>query len=119
MSGLAVGGAVAVNLILWLLATMVGLPVLIVLAAGVSQHRRERLLATTGRRAVGQVVESGSDYVDMSGDAYWIRVQYDGDGELVTARLTVSQRAWQQCQVGQRVGLTYAPSRPQLVNLDL
>ena len=106
------------NLVLWLLATMVGLPVLIVLAAGISQRRRERLLAMTGRRAVGHVVESGSDYVDMSGNTYWLKVRYDCDGELVTARVTVSQRDWQQSQAGQRVGLTYVPSRPQLVDLD-
>jgi uncharacterized protein DUF3592 len=107
-----------VNLVLWLLATMVGLPVLIVLASGISQHRRERLLSTTGRRAVGHVVESGSDYVDMSGNTYWIKVQYDCDGQLVTTRVTVSQRVREQYQAGQRVGLTYVPSRPQLVDLD-
>jgi hypothetical protein len=55
----------------------------------------------------------------MSGDTYWIRVQYDGDGELATATVTVSQRAWQQYQVGQRVGLTYAPSRPQPESVNL
>ena len=71
----------------------------------------------TGRRAVGHVVESGSDYVDMSGNTYWVKVQYDCDGELVTARVTVSQRDWRQSQAGQRVGLTYVPGRPQLVDL--
>ena len=106
------------NLVLWLLATMVGLPVLIVLAAGISHHRRERLLATTGQRAVGHVVKSGSDYVDMSGNTYWVEVQYACDGGLVNARVTVSQRDWQQYQAGQRVGLTYVPSRPQFVDLD-
>jgi hypothetical protein len=64
------------------------------------------------------VVESGSDYVDMSGNTYRVKVQYDYDGELVTARVTVSRRDWQQYQAGQRVGLTYAPSRPHLVDLD-
>jgi hypothetical protein len=56
------------NGVLWLLVTMVGLPVLIVVAAGISHHRRARLIATT--------------------------------------------------QAGQRVGLAYAPSRPELVDLD-
>jgi hypothetical protein len=116
-SGFLLGGA-AVNLGLWLLATTVGLPVLIVVASGLSQHRRTRLLATTGRHATGYVVQTGSDYVDMSGDTYWVKVQYDCDGELVTARVTVRQRDWERYRAVKRVGLTYVPSRPQLVDLD-
>ena len=103
---------------LWVLVVpiaVVGLPVLTLLAFG---RREARLLAATGRRATGRVLASGCDTDGLGGDTYWVRVQYSCDGEAVTARVVVNRRDQQRFRAGQRVGLIYAPSRPQLVRLD-
>jgi Protein of unknown function (DUF3592) len=101
---------------------MFGLPIAVVagaaLTASALRRRRDRLLVTTGQRAIGHVLESGCDTDDMGGSSYWVRVQYIYDGEAVTTKVPVSHRDQQRYRVGQRVGLTYAPSRPQVVKLD-
>ncbi|GAA4631862.1 hypothetical protein GCM10023196_062910 [Actinoallomurus vinaceus] len=106
------------SLILW----MFGLPAAVLAAVvGVTaavQRRRDRLIATTGRRAIGRVLAAGSDTYDLGGSTYWVRVQFDYDGEPVTARVVVSERDQRQYRVSQRIALTYAPSRPQVVKLD-
>lgn len=101
---------------------MVGLPIAVVIVsagtASALRRRRDRLLVTTGQRAIGQVLESGCDTDGLGGSTYWVRVQYVYDGEAVTTKVVVSHRDQQRYRVGQRVGLTYAPSRPQVVQLD-
>ncbi len=49
---------------------------------------------------------------------YWVKAQYDHDGGLVTAKVAVSNQDLQRHRAGQRVGLTYAPGRSELVRLD-
>jgi len=68
--------------------------------------------------AIGHVLAVGHDDDDQGGRSYWVKVQYDYDGEPVTVRVGISHRDQQQYQAGQRVGLTFAPSRPRIVRLD-
>ena len=100
------------------LAMVIALPIAVVAVAAVFRHRREKLLATTGRRATGRVLASGRDGDSLSGETHWVSVQYNYDGELVTAKAEVSPRDQKRYRIGQPVRLTYAPSRPQLVRLD-
>jgi hypothetical protein len=102
----------------WMFGIPIALVVVCVLTASAFQRRRDRLLAATGRRAIGRVLASGYDTDGMGGDTYWVRVQYPYAGESVTAKVVVSPRDQKRYRVGQRVGLTYAPSRPQVVKLD-
>ncbi len=101
---------------------MFGAPAAVVVVAGLTasafRRRRDKLITTTGRRAIGRVLAVGCDTDDLGGSTEWVRVQYHCDGEPVTARVVVSHRDQQRYRVGQRIGLTYAPSRPQIVNLD-
>lgn len=110
------------SLDLWLATAMcvapVGVVALIILTAGVFQRRRERLLATTGRRAIGRVLALGYDSDGLGGDTYWVKVQYDHDDQTLTSNVTVSYRDRQRYPVGQRIGLTYATGRPHVVRLD-
>jgi Protein of unknown function (DUF3592) len=87
------------------------------LAVSASRRRQDNLMATTGRRATGRVQAVGRDNDGMGDLTYWVRVQYEYDGP-VTAKVVVSKRDQERYRVGQRVGLTYAPSRSQLVRLD-
>jgi hypothetical protein len=103
---------------LWLLVTPPAVLLLAVLAQPGLRHRRDTLLATTGRGAIGRVLALGSDDDGMGIRMCWVRVQYDHDGEPVIAKVMVSDRQQQGYRTGQRVGLTYAPSRSQLVRLD-
>jgi hypothetical protein len=82
------------------------------------RRRRDNLITTTGRGAIGRVVAVGRDDDDLGGSSYWVQVQYDYDGEPVTVKVGISHRDQQRYQVGQRVGLTFAPGRPQVVRLD-
>jgi Protein of unknown function (DUF3592) len=106
----------------WMIGGMVGLPVAVVvvssLTASAFRHRKDALIATTGRHAIGRVLDMGCHTADMGGTTHWVKVQYDYDGEPVTATVLVSQRDQQRYRAGQRVGLTYAPSRSQVVRLD-
>lgn len=95
-----------------------GLVAVLFLVGSATRRRRDRLLATTGRRAVGRVLASGCDTDDLGSSTHWVKVEYSADGELITTRVVVSERDQQQLRVGQRVGLTYAPSRPGVVELD-
>ena len=87
---------------------MFGLPIAVVagsaLTASAFRHRRERLLVTTGQRAIGQVRESGCDTDDMGGSSYWVRVQYIYDGEAVTTKVPVSHRDQQRYRVASGSG---------------
>jgi hypothetical protein len=89
-----------------------------VLASSAARQRRETLLMTTGRHTVGRVLELGRSDDGLGLVNYWIRVEYDYDGQTATARVGASQREQQRYQVGQRVGLTFATSRPTVVRLD-
>jgi hypothetical protein len=99
-----------------------GAPALVIalgaLAASASRNRRETLLTTTGRQAFGRVLDVGQSDDGLGLVSYWIRVEFDYDGEPVTASVTVSQREQQRYRVGQRVGLTFAASRHKVVRLD-
>jgi hypothetical protein len=101
---------------------MFGLPIAVVIVsagtASALRRRRDRLLVTTGQRAVGHVRESGCDTDGLGGSTYWVRVQYVYDSEAVTTKVVVSHRDQERYRVGQPVGLTYAPIRPQVVRLD-
>jgi hypothetical protein len=101
---------------------MIGAPVVVVaasvLTASAFRQRRDRLLDETGRHAFGRVLATGRDDDGLGSISFWIKVEYAYDGELVRAKVIVSQREQQRYQVGQRVGLTYAPSRSQVVRLD-
>jgi hypothetical protein len=102
----------------WIIAAPVVLVAGSVLLASVFRRRRDELLATTGRGAIGRVLAVGSDGDGLGSTSYWVRVEYSYDGELVNALVRTSQREQQRYQVGKRVGLTYAPSRPGVVRLD-
>jgi hypothetical protein len=88
------------------------------LAASALRGRRDKLLADTGRRATGRVLASGSDSDGLGSSTYWVKVVFPYDGEPVTAKVVVSRRDQQGYRAGLQVGLTYAPSRPQVVRLD-
>ena len=100
----------------WLIM-VIAVPIALVAVSAAFRRRRDKLLAT-GRRATGRVLASGCDTDGLGGDTYWVRIVYSCDGESVTARAVVSGRDQQRYRAGQRVGLTYAPGRPQLVRLD-
>jgi Protein of unknown function (DUF3592) len=106
----------------WMVTGMVGVPaavvVVAILAGSAQRNRQERLLATTGRGAVGRVLTSGFDDDGLGARSYWVKVEFDYDGETVNAKVGLSYRDRQRYQPGQRVGLTYAPSRHQVVRLD-
>ena len=90
-----------------------------VIVAGIaSQRRRDEQLARTGRGAIGRVLNVGTSDDGLGSTSSWVKVRYSCDGELVTATVQVSQRDQQRYRVGQRVGLTYLPSRPKVVRLD-
>lgn len=106
----------------WVYAASCGIPAAVVAVAALTtsavRRRREQLIATTGRHTTGRVQALGCDADGLGGSSYWVSVRYEYDGEPVTARVVVGRRDQQRYQVGQRVGLTYAPSRHQIVNLD-
>ena len=97
-----------------LLAVVGGL----ILLGRASARRRAELLATTGRGAMGRVLAMGSSSDGLGSTSFWVKVEYDYDGETVTATVPLSHRDQQRYRVGQRVGLTYAPSQPKSVRLD-
>jgi hypothetical protein len=103
---------------LWIIGLPLAVLAVSVLLASAVSGRRNRLIATTGRGAIGRVLTVGSDNDGLGSISYWVKVQYDYDGEPVTATVPVSQREQQRYRDGQRVGLTYAPSRPKVVRLD-
>jgi Protein of unknown function (DUF3592) len=114
---LPIGGAISVaNVFLGVVVVPMAVLCVAALAGSASRHRQNNLIAT-GQRASGRVLAAGRDN-DGTGDLYhWVRVQYDYDGP-VTVKVVVSKRDQGRYRVGQRVGLTYAPSRSQLVRLD-
>jgi hypothetical protein len=59
----------------------------------------------------------GHDDADLGGSSYWVKVQYGYDGDTVTVKAGISHRDRQRYRAGQRVGLTFAPSRPRIVRL--
>lgn len=95
-----------------------GLPLAVVAVSVAFRKRQDRLIATTGRHAIGHVLAVGCDDDGLGSSTYWVRVQYDYDGEPVTAKVGVRHRDRQRYRVGERAGLTYAPSRPQAFRLD-
>ena len=101
---------------------MIGAPVVVVaasmLTASALRQRRDRLLDGTGRHAIGRVLAPGRDDDGLGSVSYWVRVEYAYDGELVRAKVLLNQCEQQRYGVGQRIGLTYAPSRSQVVRLD-
>jgi hypothetical protein len=106
------------NFFLWIFVGSLTVMGVAALMASVFRRRQDRLLATTGRGAIGRVLDVGRDTSDPDIPSYWVRVQYNCDGEPFTAKVKVSQREQGRYRAGQRVGLTYAPSRPQIVRLD-
>lgn len=60
----------------------------------------------------------GSSSDGLGSTSFWIKVEYDYDGDAVSATVPLSHRDQQRYRVGQRVGLTYAPGRPKFVRLD-
>ena len=105
------------NIGLWMFGLTAALLCLLAFVITASRRRQDKLFATTGQRATGRILDSGHD-TDGMGDSYlWVKVQYDYDGP-VTVKVPVNRRDQQRYRVGQRVGLTYAPSRSQLVRLD-
>jgi hypothetical protein len=97
---------------------MIGLPVAVILVAGVGNARRTRLLGTSGRTTYGRVTDMGSSSDDMGSATYWVRVQYNDDGLPASAKVTVGNRDRERYRSGQRVLLTYVPGRPSIVRLD-
>src|SRR5215467_812096 len=97
---------------LWTLGTIFGAVAVAVLVASAFRRQRDRLLATTGQRAVGRVLAAGCDSDGLGDSTYWVKVQYDYSGEPVTVRVVVSRLDQQGYPVGKRVGLVYAGSRP-------
>jgi hypothetical protein len=101
---------------------IIGAPIVVIavsaLTSSAFRRRRDRLIQTTGRRAIGRVLDVGHDSDGLGSTTFWVRVQYNCDGEPATAKVVVSYRDRQQYRAGQRVGLTYAPSRPRVVRLD-
>lgn len=106
------------SIFLWMIATIIGLLVAVKGLFAVVEYRRRRLLQRTGRRADGHVLASGHDSVDLGGEQYWVEVQYIHDSGPVTVRVPVGQRDRQRYRDHSRVGLTYAPSRLDVVTLD-
>ena len=106
------------SFVLWMFVAVFGVLAAVVGLVAAVQRRRDRLIATTGRRAVGRVLAAGCDTDGLGASMYWVRVQYDYDGEPVTVKVMLSRRNQQGYRVSQRIGLTYAPSRPQVVKLD-
>jgi hypothetical protein len=99
-----------------------GIPAAVVLFCVVTtsqaRSRREMLLDGTGRHTYGRVADLGHSSDDLGSDTYWVKVEFDYDGELVTATVVLSKRDQQRYRVFQQVGLTFAPSKPKIVRLD-
>jgi hypothetical protein len=99
----------------------VGVPIAVLCVAALvplqSRRRQLSLIASTGQRATGRILAAGRDADGVGDTTYWVRVQYDYDGP-VTVNVPVSRPHQQRYRVGQRVGMTYAPGRSQLVRLD-
>jgi hypothetical protein len=104
--------------VVWLTGLICGPLVVVGVVASAVQRRRDRLIATTGERATGRIVAVGTDTGDMGDSTHWVEVQYDWYDQSPTVRVTVTRLHHQQYRVGKRIGLTYAPSRPQVVKLD-
>jgi hypothetical protein len=102
----------------WVLLAFAAVLCVVLLTAWATRHRRQKLLTTTGRGAIGRVLAVGSDDDGTGTRTHWVRVEYDNGSEAVTAKVTVSDRDRQRYRAGQRVGLTYASSRSQVVRLD-
>ncbi len=104
------------NPLFWVIVVAVGSPVIILIPVAI-RSRRERLLSTSGTRAVGRILELGRSHDDLGGSSDWIKVEYTlGDGHLYTSRVPV-RHGIRDYLVGQRVSLTCVPSR-SLVRLD-
>jgi len=102
----------------WVLLTFAGVLCVILLAAWATRHRRGELITATGRGAIGRVQAMGRDDDALGGSSYWLKVEYDYDHVPVTVKVQISWRDKERYRVGQRIGLTFAPSRPQIVRLD-
>jgi hypothetical protein len=101
----------------WVIMVAVWSPVIILIPVAIRHSRRERLLSTSGTRAVGRVLELGRSHDDLGGSSDWIKVEYTlGDGHLYTSRVPV-RHGIRDYRVGQRVSVTCVPSR-SLVRLD-
>jgi hypothetical protein len=117
-AGLRTGGAMSMGIFYLVIAAPLVVVVLLILQAAASQRRRANLLTTTGRGVIGRVLAVGSDSDGMTSPSFWVKVEYDYDADSVTTTIQLSERDQQRYRVGQRVGLTYAPSRPRFVRLD-
>jgi hypothetical protein len=106
------------SLYLWLFVVPLALLFVAALMQPALSRRRNTLIATTGRGAIGHVLAVGRDDDALGGSSHWVQVQYDYDGQPVTVKVQISWRDKARYRVGQRVGLTYAPSRSQIVRLD-
>jgi hypothetical protein len=105
------------NPLFWAIVVTVGSPVIILIPVAIRSRRRERLLSTSGTRAVGRILELGRSHDDLGGSSDWVKVEYTlGDGHLYTSRVAV-RHGISNYRVGQRVSLTCVPSR-SLVRLD-
>ncbi len=65
----------------WALVAFAAVVCAVLITASASRHRRDRLVATTGRGAVGRVLAVGADDDGMGIKTYWVRVRCDHDGE--------------------------------------
>ncbi len=105
------------NPLFWVIVVTVGSPVIILIPVAIRHSRRERLLGTSGTRAVGRILELGRSHDDLGGGSDWVKVEYTlGDGRLYTSRVAV-RHGLRNYRVGQRVSLTCVPSR-SVVRLD-
>ena len=101
-----------------LVLAMIGLPVAVIVVAGIGNGRRAKLLATSGRTTYGRITDMGTSSDDMGSTSYWVKVQYNDDGLPASAKVTVGHHDRERYQSGQRVMLTYVPGRPSIVRLD-
>ncbi|NUS11263.1 MAG: DUF3592 domain-containing protein, partial [Streptomyces sp.] len=100
------------SIYLWMFGAPTVVVVVSALTASAFRSRRDKLLATTGQRAVGRVLASGCDTDGLGGSTYWVMVEYPYGGALRAVKTVVASRREQEgYRIGQRVALTYAPSR--------
>jgi hypothetical protein len=102
----------------WMLLALAAVLCVVLLTARATRHRRGALITDTGRGAIGRVLAMGRDDDALGGSSYWVKVEYDYDRVPVTVKVQISWRDKERYHVGQRIGLTFAPSRPQIVRLD-
>jgi hypothetical protein len=102
----------------WVLLAFAAVLCVVLRMAWATRRRRGEPDTTTGRAAVGRVLAMGRDDDALGGSSYWLKVEYDYDRVPVTVKVQISWRDKERYRVGQRIGLTFVPGRPQIVRLD-